>query len=212
MSIARRIALLNFAHSHGAVIIEDDYDSEFRYKSSPHDALQSIDDNGSVFYIGTFSKSLFPSLRLGFVLIPSWARHALVAAKRFSDWHSPILEQETLAAFIAEGHLARHIRKMRKIYGERRTVLTKAIANHCGDILEPISVDCGLHLTALVKGNLMAATIAAQAEEIGMGLYSLDRYPIAGNGQNGFAFGLGMIRAEQVDEAINSLAGLMRHA
>lgn len=209
MSIARRIALLNFAQSHGAVIIEDDYDSEFRYKSSPHDALQSIDDNGSVFYLGTFSKSLFPSLRLGFVLAPPWARHALVAAKRFSDWHSPILEQETLAAFIAEGHLARHIRKMRKIYGERRTALTKAIASHCGDLLEPISVDCGLHLTAWVKGNLMAATIAAQAQEIGMGLYSLDRYPIAGNGHNGLAFGLGMIKAEQIEEAVSCLASLM---
>jgi len=212
MSIARRLALLNFAHKHGAVIIEDDYDGEFRYKGRPLDALQNLDHNGSVFYIGTFSKSLFPSLRLGFVSTPAWARHALVAAKRFSDWHSPILEQETLAAFIAEGHLARHIRKMRKVYGERRTVLTNAIKHHCGDFLEPIPAVCGLHLTALIKGNLMAATVAAQAEEIGMGLYSLDRYPIAGNGQNGFTFGLGMIKAEQVDEAINSLAGLMRQA
>jgi len=212
MSVARRIALLNFAQSHDAVIIEDDYDSEFRYKSSPHDALQSIDHNGSVFYLGTFSKSLFPSLRIGFVLTPPWARDALVAAKRFSDWHSPILEQETLAAFIAESHLARHIRKMRKVYGERRTALTRAIKRHCSDLLAPIPVDCGLHLTALVKGNLMAATIAAEAEEIGIGLYSLNRYPIAGNGQNGFAFGLGMIRAEQIDVAINHLAEVMRHA
>ena len=102
-----------------------------------------------------------------------------------------------MAAFIAEGHLVRHIRKMRKVYGERRTALTKAIANHCCDLLEPIPVDCGMHLSALVKGNLMAATIAAQAEAIGIGLYSLNRYPIAGNGQNGFAFGLGMIRTEQ---------------
>lgn len=211
MSIARRVALLNFAHTHGIVIIEDDYDSEFRYKGRPHDALQNLDHNESVFYIGTFSKSLFPSLRIGFLLTPQWARHALVAAKRFSDWHNPILEQETLATFIAEGHLTRHIRKMRKVYGERRTALTNAIASHCSDLLDPISVDCGLHLSALLKGNLMASTIAVQAEEIGMGLYSLDRYPIAGNGQNGFAFGLGMIRTEQIDEAINSLAGLMRH-
>lgn len=125
MSIARRTALLNFAQSHGAVIIEDDYDCEFRYKNNPYDALQSIDHNACVFYIGTFSKCIFPSLRLGFVLTPPWAKHAFVMAKRFSDWHSPILEQETLAAFIAEGHLARHIRKMRKIYEERRNVLTK---------------------------------------------------------------------------------------
>ena len=212
MSIARRVALLNFAHTHGTVIIEDDYDSEFRYKGRPHEALQNLDHNESVFYLGTFSKSLFPSLRLGFVLTPSWARHAVIAAKRFNDWHSPILEQETLAAFIEEGHLARHIRKMRKVYEERRTTLTTAIKHHCGDLLEPIPAVCGLHLTALVKGNIQATAIAAQADKIGMGLYSLDRYPIAGNGQNGFAFGLGLIRAEQIDDAISCLAELMRGA
>ncbi len=143
------------------------------------------------------------------MLTPPWARHAVVAAKRFSDWHSPILEQETLAAFIAEGHLARHIRKMRKIYEERRTLLTTAINRHCGDLLEPIPAVCGLHLTALVKGNIQATAIAAQADKIGMGLYTLDRYPIAGNGQNGFAFGLGLIKDEQIDEAVRCLAGLM---
>ncbi len=212
MSIARRVALLKFAQQYGAVIIEDDYDSEFRYKGRPLDALQNLDHNDSVFYLGTFSKSLFPSLRLGFVLTPPWARHAVVAAKRFNDWHSPILEQETLAAFIAEGHLARHIRKMRKIYEERRTVLTTAIKRHCGDLLEPIPAVCGLHLTALVKGNIQASAIAAQADKIGMGLYTLDRYPIAGNGQNGIAFGLGLIKAEQVNEAVRCLAELMRRA
>jgi GntR family transcriptional regulator/MocR family aminotransferase len=212
MSIARRVALLNFAHTHGAVIIEDDYDSEFRYKGKPLEALQNLDHNGSVFYLGTFSKSLFPSLRLGFVLTPSWARHAVIAAKRFNDWHSPILEQETLAAFIEEGHLARHIRKMRKVYDERRTILTTAIKRHCGDLLEPIPAVCGLHLTALVKANFQATAIAAQADKIGMGLYSLARYPIAGNGQNGFAFGLGLIRAEQIDDAISCLAELMHGA
>lgn len=212
MSMARRVALLDFAHRHGAVIIEDDYDSEFRYKGRPHEALQNLDHNGSVFYLGTFSKSLFPTLRLGFMLAPPWIRHAVVAAKRFSDWHSPILEQETLAAFIAEGHLARHIRKMRKVYDERRTLLTKAIKRHCSDLLEPIPDVCGLHLTAWVKGNIQAAAITARAEEIGMGLYSLDRYPIAGNGQNGFAFGLGLIQAKQIDEAVRCLAELMHDA
>lgn len=212
MSMERRVALLNFAQTHGAVIIEDDYDSEFRYNGKPLDALQTLDRNGAVFYIGTFSKSLFPALRLGFVVTPPWARHALVAAKRFSDWHSPVLEQETLAAFIAEGHLARHIRKMRKIYGERHSVLIEALSHHCSDLLKPISADCGLHLAALVKGNVQASAIAAQANASGIGLYSLDRYPITGNERNGFAFGLGMIKTEQIDEAICCLAQLMRGA
>lgn len=210
MSISRRIALLNFAHTHDAVIVEDDYDGEFRYKGRPYDALHNLDHHGSVFYIGTFSKSLFPSLRLGFVLTPPWAKHAFVMAKRFSDWHSPILEQETLAAFIAESHLARHIPKMRKIYEERRNVLTNAIKRHCGDFLEPIPAVCGLHLTALIRGNIHATVIAEQADKVGMGLYSLDRYPIAGSDQNGFAFGLGLIKAEQIDEAIKCLAELVK--
>lgn len=208
MSMARRIALLNFAQVHGAVIIEDDYDSEFRYNGKPLDALQTLDRNGSVFYIGTFSKSLFPALRLGFVVTPSWARQALLSAKRFSDWHSPVLEQETLAAFITEGHLARHIRKMRQRYGQRRQVLMDSLTQHCSDFLEPISTECGLHLTALVKGQHPAADIAAEADTLGIGLYSLDRYPIAGQGCNGLAFGLGMIAADHIDEAISSLANL----
>jgi len=212
MSMERRVALLNFAQTHGAVIIEDDYDSEFRYNGKPLDALQTLDRNGSVFYIGTFSKSLFPALRLGFVVTPPWARHALVAAKRFSDWHSPVLEQETLAAFIAEGHLARHIRKMRKIYAERYNVLIEALSLHCSDLLEPISADCGLHLAALIKGNTQASAIAAQANASGIGLYSLDRYPIAGNERNGFAFGLGLIKTEQIDEATCCLAQLLLSA
>lgn len=208
MSMARRIALLNFAQVHGAVVIEDDYDSEFRYNGKPLDALQTLDRNGSVFYIGTFSKSLFPALRLGFVVTPLWARQALLSVKRFSDWHSPILEQETLAAFITEGHLARHIRKMRQRYGQRRQVLIESLSHYCSDFLEPISTECGLHLTALVKGQLQAATIAAQADALGIGVYSLDRYPIAEQGSNGLAFGLGMIAAEHIDDAISSLAGL----
>ncbi len=111
--------LLEFAQAHGAVIIEDDYDGEFRLGARPLDALQTLDRSESVFYVGTFSKSLFPEMRLGFVVPPPWARPALVAAKQCTDWHCAVLEQETLAAFIAEGHLARHVRKMRQVYGAR---------------------------------------------------------------------------------------------
>ncbi|MDD1620345.1 MAG: PLP-dependent aminotransferase family protein [Methylococcaceae bacterium] len=211
LSMSRRTALLEFARQHRAVIIEDDYDSEFRYGSYPLDALQTLDRNGLVFYLGTFSKCLFPTLRLGFVVMPAWSRQALIAAKRFSDWHSPALEQETLASYIAEGHLARHIRRMRKVYGERHAALISSITHHCDDLLEPISAACGLHLTALLKDNrLQAEDIAERAADIGIGLYALTRYPIAESGLNGFAFGLGMIDREDVDEAIARLAETMR--
>ena len=101
---------------------------------------------------------------------------------------------------------------MRKVYEERRTILTNAINKYCADLLEPIPAVCGLHLTALIKGNIQAPVIAIKANEMGMGLYTLDRYPIAGNGENGFAFGLGMIKSEQIDEAIKSLALIIRRA
>ena len=213
LSLSRRSALLDFASRHRAVIVEDDYDSEFRYGGSPLDALQTLDREGVVFYLGTFSKCLFPTLRLGFMVMPVWAREALVAAKRFSDWHSPELEQETLAAYIAEGHLARHIRRMRKVYGQRHAALNAALTCHCGDLLEPIATACGMHLTALLTNDrLHAADIAERATAIGVGVYALTRYPITDNRLNGFAFGLGMISRDQIDMAIANLATLMREA
>ena len=115
MSIERRTALLALAQARGLVVIEDDYDSEFRFGGRPLEALQTLDRSASVFYVGTFSKSLSPLLRTGFVVAPPWARDALVAAKRASDGENPPLPQEALALLIAEGHLARHVRRMRRV-------------------------------------------------------------------------------------------------
>ncbi|WP_329955905.1 PLP-dependent aminotransferase family protein [Cupriavidus necator] len=120
LSLARRRALLAFARRHGAVVVEDDYDGEFRHGGRPLDALQTLDQDQLVWYVGTFSRSLFPGLRLGYAVVPPWARDAVVAAGQYTDWHSALLAQDTLAAFMAEGHLARHIRKMRAAYTGRR--------------------------------------------------------------------------------------------
>ncbi|MDD5033187.1 MAG: PLP-dependent aminotransferase family protein [Methylococcaceae bacterium] len=210
MSLSRRAALLAFARTHEAIVIEDDYDGEFRYAGQARDALQTLDGAGSVFYVGSFSKSLFPALRLGFVVTPTWARSALVAAKQLSDWHGPILAQDTLAAFIAEGHLARHIRKMRKVYEERRISLIEAIERHCQDLLEPIPGDAGLHLSAMARGGLQATDWAAKAGEAGIGLLALDRFGVARPQPNGLAFGFGLIQSDRIEAAIGQLAGLMR--
>src|SRR5262249_46569690 len=120
MSLRRRAELLEFAQKHRAIVIEDDYDGEFRFGGGPVDALQTLDRSGCVFYVGTFSKCLFPDIRLGFVVAPAWARRALIAAKVLSDFHSPAPSQDTLAAFIAEGHLASHVRRMRRGYEQSR--------------------------------------------------------------------------------------------
>ena len=209
LSARRRAALLDFAQSRGAVVIEDDYDGEFRFNGRPLDALQTLDRNESVFYVGTFSKSLFPALRLGFVVAPPWARRALIAAKTYTDWHCAVLTQDTLTAFIEEGHLARHVRKMHKIYAERRTILLQALSRHCGDRLRPIGADVGLHLAAELTLPMQASDLAARAAVDGVQLHSLDRYANENPAPNGLMLGYGMIRAAQIDAAICQLAQTM---
>jgi len=210
MPLRRRAALLDFAEANRAVVIEDDYDGEFRFGGRPLDALQTLDRAGSVFYVGTFSKSLFPALRLGFVVAPPWARSALVRAKQLTDWHGAVLAQDTLAAFIAEGHLARHVRKMRKVYGDRRKALLEALARLCGDRLQPIPGEAGLHLAVKLTTPLKAKAVVAKVADDGISLMSLDRFATQRPSPNGLAFGYGMIRTEQIDEAIRRLARAMR--
>lgn len=206
MSMRRRKALLQFAQLHRAVVIEDDYDGEFRYGGRPLDALQTFDRDGSVFYVGTFSKSLFPALRLGFVVPPTWARPALVAAKQIADWHGPVLAQDTLTAFITEGHLARHVRRMRKVYGERRSVLLEAMARHGGDWLTPIPGEAGLHLAARLAGPLRADAVVARAAERGVHVQNLQSYAMTKAAPKGLAFGLGMIPTNRIEDGIRRLA------
>jgi len=206
MSMRRRKALLQFAQAHRAVVIEDDYDGEFRYGGRPLDALQTLDRDGSVFYVGTFSKSLFPALRLGFVVPPPWARRALVAAKQIADWHGPVLAQDTLTAFIAEGHLARHVRRMRKVYGERRSALLEAMARHCGDWLTPLPGEAGLHLAARLTSPVRAEAIVARAAERGVRVQDLQGYAVTKGAPKGLAFGLGMIPADRIEDGIRRLA------
>lgn len=210
MSMRRRQALLRFAETHQAVVIEDDYDGEFRYGGRPLDALQTLDRHGSVFYVGTFSKNLFPALRLGFVVPPPWARAALVTAKQIADWFGPVLVQDTLTAFITEGHLARHVRRMRKVYSERRAALLQALAEHGSDWLVPIPGEAGLHLAARLPGTIRADAVVARAASRGIQLQSLQRYAVGKTTVNGLVFGLGMIDTSRIEPGIRQLATIIR--
>ena len=204
MTARRRAQLLEFAHARGAVVIEDDYDAEFRFSGRPLDALQTLDRGESVFYVGTFSKCLFPALRLGFVVAPVWARDALVAARRLSDWHSAVHEQDTLAAFIAEGHLARHVRRMREIYGVRRERLLDGLQKHFTRWLEPLPSAAGLHLAALAKPEVDVEDLVGRARRHEVGVYSLRGYHAGKPRQSGLVFGYGTIEERAIAE------GLMR--
>ena len=204
MSPARRAALLAFARARGALILEDDYDSEFRYGGRPLEALQTLDRDACVFYVGTFSKSLFPALRLGYVAGPAWARPALVEARRTTDGRGAFLPQETLAAFIAEGHLARHVRRMRKLYGARREILLDALNRRLG--LAPLPSTAGLHLAVELPDHLDAEALARHAADAGVGLVPLSRYAVSRPGRNGLVFGYGLIEADRIDEGVRRLA------
>ena len=210
LSARRRGALLEAAQAQGAVIIEDDYDGEFRYAGRPLDALQTLDRRGTVVYVGTFSKSLFPGLRLGYVVAPPWARAALLAAKQVADWHAPTLTQETLAAFIADGHLARHIRKMLSVYAKRRSALLEALARHGSDLLEPIPSEAGLHLAATIRGPIGASDVAARAAAQGVKLNTVGQFAKDDRAANALAFSFGLIDAEAMDEAIVAVCTAMR--
>ena len=210
LSLARRRALLDFAQARGAVVVEDDYDGEFRYAGKPLDALQTLDRQGSVFYVGTFSKSLFPAMRLGFVIAPTWARAALAAAKQLSDWHAPLILQDALAAFIAEGHLARHVRKMRRIYGERRDILEANLARFCGGGVRIAGIGAGLHLAAELDPSIPAAGLIDRARESSVALDPMQRFALRGRPAPGLVFGYGVIDAAEIPEAVRLLARSMR--
>jgi GntR family transcriptional regulator / MocR family aminotransferase len=208
MSMRRRAELLEFARVNGAVVIEDDYDGEFRFGATPRDALQTLDRSGSVFYVGTFSKSLFPGIRLGFVVAPPWARRALVTAKQCSDWHSPVLEQDALTAFISEGHMARHVRKMRKLYSERRELMMSSLQTHFSPWLEPIPSSGGMHLTAVARESLDIDAIVRSARQCNMDLRSLRSFWDNGNGPAGLVMGYGATSPEALTEGLLQLRRL----
>jgi len=210
MSMSRRMALLEFARENDTVVIEDDYDCEFRFDGRPLDALQTIDRHESVFYVGTFSKSMFPEIRLGFIVAPRWALEALVAAKQDSDLLSPFLVQHSLAAFIAEGHLARHIRKMRSVYAQRRRRLLEGLQRDFARWLCPIPSFAGLHVAALLRDSEDAEEVVKRAQQQGVGLGSAGRYCIGRQDVQALIFGYGAIGEQAILGGLSELRRVWR--
>jgi GntR family transcriptional regulator / MocR family aminotransferase len=176
MSAQRRLALLELCQKRGAVIIEDDYDAEFRFADRPLDALQTLDRAQCVFYVGTFSKSLLPDLRLGYIVAPRWAIAALIAAKRLADGHSSVLAQSTLALMIGEGRLSRHVRRMQRIYHRRRGLLLEELRSSLHRWLEPLPSIAGLHVAVRMRTACSEESVIASAARCGLKLGGLARY------------------------------------
>ena len=205
MSAARRAQLLAFAKLRNAVIIEDDYDSEFRFGDRPHDALQTLDQAGLVFYVGTFTKSLLPSLRIGFVVAPTWATDALIAAKRLADGQSATILHNTLADFIIEGHLARYVRKMRSIYSARNDLVNELLTSQLPHLLEPIRSSAGIHCSAYFRHDVDLAEVMPRIAKAGIAIEDLDRFWIAPPKRSGLAFGYSALDEAQISEGISAL-------
>ena len=182
MSLRRRLELLQWAQAHGAWIVEDDYYSEYRYTGPPLASLQGLDRAGCVIYVGTLSKVLFPGLRLGYVVAPPALAEALARARAVVDRHGPVLPQAVLADFIAGGHFARHIRRTREAYGERRAALIEALDARLQGRLRHGPSDAGLDLCVHFSGGESEATVAGRARDAGIDVRTLGYYtnPAAG--------------------------------
>jgi GntR family transcriptional regulator/MocR family aminotransferase len=170
MSLARRLALLEWARKSNALIFEDDYDSEYRYAGRPVPAMQGLDRNGLVLFAGSFSKVLFPSLRLGYLVIPPDVVNYFAAAKSVTSRHAPLLEQAVLCDFITEGHFGRHLRRMRQVYAERLSVLLASAAKNLAGLLEISKVEAGLQTVGWLCGGIdgESAAKAAAARSVEM--------------------------------------------
>jgi GntR family transcriptional regulator/MocR family aminotransferase len=207
MSPERRTALLAWARQHGAVIIEDDYDSEYRFGDRPLQPMHSIDRSSSVVYVGTFSKTMFPALRLGFIVAPPSLRTALRTAKQLSDWHTDTVSQAALAHYIDEGLLARHIRRATRHYAARRAQILSWLRAR-PERFTVLPSSAGLHLTALlapgVPADLPAAVVRANAA--GIVLRSVAPFHVDTPVRDGLMLGYGAIPTDRIASGLRELA------
>ena len=210
MSAARRLALLDWAERRGALILEDDYDSEYRYVSRPLGALQGMDTDGRVIYIGTFSKVLFPAIRVGYLVVPPslWGR--FVEAREALDLFSPTLFQLALADFLREGHFARHLRRMRGLYRDRREALLNGLARNCHGYLTVNNADAGLHIATLLPENLSDVAVVRRMTTRGLTATALSTCYAGSARRSGLLLGFGGSTERRLLEATRILGQVLR--
>ena len=212
MSLPRRLALLKWARAARAWVIEDDYDSEFRYGARPVPCLHGLDVDGRVIYVGSFSKTLFPALRLGFLIVPPDLQVPLVAARAAADQHPPVLDQAVLADFIGEGHFGRHLRRMRVAYRERLEALNAAAERFCGETLRVRPTRTGLHAVADLEG-VDAASVCREAAARGVEVAPLSAYFAGSAGRvNGLVLGFAAVRPDAARRGMERLAAAIEAA
>src|SRR5271154_2113953 len=206
MSLPRRLQLLESARTHGALILEDDYDSEFRYSGRPVPALQGLDRYGLVLFTGSFSKVLFPSLRLGYLVIPSDLVDSVSAALSITRRHAPLMEQAVLCDFISLGHFGRHLRRMRQIYAERLSVLLQCARQNLTGLLEISGVEAGLQTVGWLQREVNGESAALAAAKRNVEVTPLSRYSHGNVASAGLQLGFAAVDVKEIRRGVQDLA------
>jgi GntR family transcriptional regulator/MocR family aminotransferase len=209
MSAGRRLDLLSWASSAGAWVLEDDYDSEFRYRARPLASLQSMDAEGRVIYVGTFSKTLLPALRLGYVVVPPDVVEAFRIARAICDRHAPVLDQAVLADFLAQGHFARHVRRMRACYAERQEAMLRAFGHWLGGRIEVRPAEAGMHLVGWLAPGEDDQAVSARLLEAGVEAPALSRYALVRPERGGLLLGWAGYSPAAIEDAARRMAAAL---
>lgn len=205
LALDRRLALIEWASRHQAWIIEDDYDSEFRYTGKPTACVQGLDPHDRTIYIGTFTKSLFPGLRIGYIVLPPQLVKPMTTARTLLDGHTASLAQLTLARFMEGGHFGAHIRTMRNIYAERLDVLTKLVTTHLSEFIEPRVPIGGLQMPCLLTCEISERAAIDAARRVGVELLGLSPLHASGTGRAGFLMGFAAYTPAELETAVKKL-------
>ena len=209
LPLARRVALLEWARKRNAIVVEDDYDGEFRYDGQPLESLQGLDTEGRVVYVGTFSRTIFSALRIGYLVAPKTLVAALLSAKWLADRHTATLEQEALAEFISSGLYERHLRRLRRKNAKRREALLEAIHAYLGDRVEVTGDGAGSHVVLWPKIRRSEADLVQQAASHGVGVYGISIYYLSRPTRPGLLLGYSRMSEHQIREGIRRLADVL---
>jgi GntR family transcriptional regulator/MocR family aminotransferase len=213
MTLPRRLALLAWADHYNTAIIEDDYDSEFRFGGRPIEPLRMLDKAGRVIYVGSFSKTLLPTMRLGFIVVPPSLREAVHKAKFVADWHTATTVQAAAASFIDGGGFARHIRKMREVYRTRHHMITDTLRRNFADRLKVVPSTVGLHIAALARKMSIeqVAAVTRRASDTGVVVQELSRFGVDSPGPPGLVLGYGAIPTARIEDGLRRLRSCFYH-
>ena len=211
LALDRRLALIEWAARQQAWIIEDDYDSEFHYAGKPTACVQGLDPHDRTIYVGTFTKALFPGLRLGYVVLPPQLVKPMTVARTLQDGHTASLAQLTLARFMAGGHFGAHVRTMRATYAQRLDILVTQLRRHLPDVLDPQVPIGGLQMSCHLIGDLAERDAIDAARRIGIDLLGLSALHAGNTGQAGFLMGFAAYTPLEIEDAVKRLTGVLRN-